>query len=78
METAKALRGDYEAKLKDLQDRCKHTKSKWMDYYWAPAHWGGKHRICLRCEKTLERAKIDDFSSVTTTSDDAEYTVINV
>ena len=56
MSEAKKLREEFETKLKTLQDDCPHTQSEWMDYMWAPGHFGGKVQVCLRCEKTLEEA----------------------
>ncbi len=51
METAKSLREDYEAKLKELQNQCPHKKSTRMPYMWAPGHYGNNVKVCARCAK---------------------------
>ena len=53
MKTAQSLRDDFERKLKELQESCKHPKSKWMEYHWAPGHSSGMCKVCDNCEKML-------------------------
>lgn len=53
------LKQEFEHKVVELQKTCKHKDiSKWMDYYWAPAHSTGyKVKICLNCNKEIKRKK---------------------
>ena len=55
MMNAKELRVEFEAALKEIQDCCMHQKSEWMDNSYAPGHTLGSVRVCLNCEKVLER-----------------------
>jgi hypothetical protein len=54
--TAKTLLEDYQAKLKQLQEECRHENvSDWMPQYWAPGHTGGQMvRVCEVCAKVVE------------------------
>jgi len=52
--TAESLRKEFANRLSQLQESCKHEKSKWMSVEWVPGHISGESRVCLRCEKTLE------------------------
>jgi len=55
---ARKLREEYEKKLKALQESCPHPETKWTRYMWAPGHRSpNKVRVCLRCDKILEREK---------------------
>ncbi len=61
--TAESLRDDYERRLSQLQESCKHEKSRWTRREPIPLHPGVKVRVCLKCEKVLERKErkeIDD------------------
>jgi hypothetical protein len=61
MITAKSLRDDFNERLAALQKRCKHTKTQWMDFQWAPGHFSGRVKVCLRCEKIIKEAKPLDW-----------------
>lgn len=50
---AQELREIYDRDLKELQYNCKHEKSEWMQYSWAPGHMGAMVLVCECCEKTL-------------------------
>ncbi len=52
--TAESLREEFANRLSQLQESCKHEKTKWMFIEWAPGHVSGRGRVCLKCEKTLE------------------------
>jgi hypothetical protein len=52
----KEIEDEFEKKKKAFQDACPHRKTKWFMEYWAIAHATGKEiRVCLRCNKTLEK-----------------------
>ena len=53
--TAKELRNKFDKDLEELQNNCKHEKSDWMPYSWAPGHFGNMVLVCEVCEKILER-----------------------
>ena len=55
--TAEQLRNQFESDLKNLQDHCPHDKSEWMLDSWAPGHFHGEVKVCLNCEKVMERNK---------------------
>lgn len=56
MENIKQMRERHDKEIAQLQESCKHkNKSGWMDYMWAPGHFGGRVKICENCGKTLER-----------------------
>lgn len=54
--TAQELRDKFEIDLFELQSKCPHLESGWMEHHWAPGHVAGLVRVCLNCEKTLERS----------------------
>ena len=57
MKTAKLLREHYEDALKNLQDRCDHPHSIWVEEQWALGHTTGRSlKMCSVCDKTLEIA----------------------
>lgn len=58
--TAKELREQFNKDIQNLQDNCVHEKSTWMDYMWAPGHFGLPVRVCDYCEKILEHTKSAD------------------
>jgi hypothetical protein len=52
----KEIETEFEKKKKAFQDACPHKRTKWFTEYWAIAHSTGKEiRVCLRCNKTLEK-----------------------
>lgn len=68
MVTAKELKDEYDKKLKELQETCKHPKvSDWMEYEWSPCHYSGyqvkqceicwkivaKKTYCVACNKAI-------------------------
>lgn len=56
MITAKELRDKFDADLKEMQEKCKHENvSDWMDYMWAPGHFGLPVKVCRHCDKIVER-----------------------
>src|SRR5713226_4391758 len=55
--TARSLREEFARRLSGLQESCKHERSDWMDFEWAPGHLAGRVRVCKRCEKILEGNK---------------------
>lgn len=57
--TAKTLLEEYNLKLKQLQDECKHENvTDWMPQYWAPGHTGGQMvKVCEICGKVVDTRK---------------------
>jgi len=52
----KEIEDEFEEKRRVFQDLCPHKKTQWFTEYWAFAHSTGKEvRVCLRCNKTLEK-----------------------
>jgi len=52
------LREKFESDLKHMQETCLHKKlSKWMDYMWAPGHFGLPVKVCLHCGKIIKTKK---------------------
>ena len=50
------LEEGFNKKIMRLQETCPHVKSEWMEEYWAVGHSTGcQVRVCLNCNKTLER-----------------------
>jgi len=59
MKSYKELKKEFEEKVKELQRRCKHRKSIWVEEWWAFAHSTGcQVRVCNFCNKILERRKM--------------------
>jgi len=56
MSTYKELKKDFNKKVKELQENCKHTDvSDWLKYYWAIAHWSGAYvKKCNICNKIVD------------------------
>ncbi len=52
--TARALRDEFDRRLRHLQESCKHEKTSWMDIGIVPLHPSVRSLVCRRCEKTLE------------------------
>jgi hypothetical protein len=54
--TANELREKFEKDLQQLQERCKHKPSKWIENYYFPMHPSGYQiKYCTICEKELDR-----------------------
>jgi len=70
--TMKEIRERQEKERNDFQDKCPHTNSRWMDYMWAPGHFGLPVRACDVCEKILEHTKMFDSDDVINTNNDIE------
>jgi len=49
------LREKHEQEILDLQEDCSHEKDEWRIWAWAPGHYSGEVRVCVRCGKILER-----------------------
>jgi len=58
MSAARELREEFEKKLRALQDSCPHIETKWVQSMWAPGHISGSVKVCMRCDKILERASL--------------------
>jgi len=39
----------------ELENSCPHDESSWMDYQYAPGHYGGRVKVCKYCNKILEQ-----------------------
>lgn len=53
--TAQTLRAKFEIELQALQEQCTHDDAEWMESQYAPGHTDGAVKVCLLCEKVLER-----------------------
>jgi hypothetical protein len=54
-ENIEQMRERHKKEIDMLQLNCKHKKiSNWMDYQWAPGHWGYPVKICLFCGKIMK------------------------
>ena len=62
MKTYKQLQDKFTKDVEELQEKCQHDKSEWMPYMWAPGHLDGESKVCLICNKTLERR--GNFASI--------------
>jgi len=59
MVTYKQLKIEFDKKVKELQKICPHKKTKWMEHWWAIGHsTGSKVKVCLRCNKVLDKRKL--------------------
>ena len=59
-ENAEKMRKRHDEELKTLQEHCTHKKlSEWIDYHWAPGHILGKCRVCVNCDKIIEKTWTD-------------------
>jgi hypothetical protein len=67
METAQQLRDKFQADLKALQASCTHPEvTDWIEEQWAPGHSvGTKVKVCLVCEKVIERNGLDNVVGYT-------------
>lgn len=53
--TVKGIRIECDARIKELQESCKHVSSTWCEDMFAPGHFSGtRSRLCNICEKVLE------------------------
>lgn len=58
MENIDKMRVRHQKEIDTLQTNCKHNKvSKWMDYMWAPGHFGYPVKICEFCGKIVKTRK---------------------
>jgi hypothetical protein len=49
------LQKEFDKKVKELQEKCPHKKTEYMEQWWAYAHSTGNIvKSCLNCNKTLE------------------------
>jgi len=56
MENIDQMRKRHEGEIVQLQKNCKHKEiSDWLDYAWAPGHFGGKVRVCENCGEIIEQ-----------------------
>ena len=55
--TVAHIRARHKKEIEDFQKKCKHKKlSGWMEEWWAFGHSTGRQvRICVVCEKVVER-----------------------
>ena len=54
MEDYKQMMRRHEIEIQTLQDNCKHDNvSDWIEYFWAPGHFGGYVKMCRFCGKTV-------------------------
>jgi hypothetical protein len=55
MENINQMMERHKKEIEELQTNCKHLEiSKWMDYMWAPGHFGLPVKICLWCGKIMK------------------------
>lgn len=48
------LKNEFERKVKELQEKCPHTTTKWYMHMWAPGHFSGEDiLVCENCDKHL-------------------------
>ncbi len=60
MKSRKQLRKEFERKVKELQRKCQHKKSKWMLTEWSLNSISIENdivRVCSFCNKTIEKKK---------------------
>ena len=62
--TMKQIRRRQEKERTKFQNNCPHKKSQWMDYMWAPGHFGLPVRTCNVCEKILERKEYKESGGI--------------
>lgn len=56
MSTYNELKEEFEQKVKQLQEKCNHPRSKWYPQYWAIGHTTGYEvLICEICNKELDK-----------------------
>ena len=52
--TAEDLRKEFETKLKELQNICKHEETEAMELMTSNYHTYGWGKVCKSCEKVIE------------------------
>ena len=58
MENFARMKMRHAKEISDLQNACQHVKiSDWMDYMWAPGHFGSPVKVCSFCNKIIEQAE---------------------
>ena len=56
MENIHEMRKRHEKEIEELQMLCPHEEiSDWMDYMWAPGHFGLPVKVCKFCGKIIKR-----------------------
>lgn len=56
MKTAQEIRAKCDADIKELQESCVHEETEWMEDHLMPGHSVGSVRVCICCEKAIERS----------------------
>ena len=54
-ETINDMRKRHAKEIENLQDFCEHKRTKWFKYMWAPGHYDGQVKVCLKCDKHLDK-----------------------
>jgi hypothetical protein len=55
IENIEKIRERHKKEIDTLQSNCKHKKiSKWMEYQWAPGHFGYPVKVCEFCGKIVK------------------------
>lgn len=58
MTTYKQLEREFKRKVKELQKKCKHKRTRWAKEWWALGHpTFHTVRYCLTCNKIVERKR---------------------
>ena len=58
MEDIKQMKNRHKMEIEELQENCKHEKiSEWVDFMWAPGHYGGQVKVCKFCGKIIKEQK---------------------
>lgn len=56
MSELEKLKKKHAREIQELQEGCPHIEvSNWVHYAWAPGHYWGMVKYCLRCGKYIER-----------------------
>lgn len=56
MENIEEMKLRHIEEINNLQKSCKHKeKSHWMEYQYAPGHYGGQVKCCRNCGKIVDR-----------------------
>ena len=59
------LRKQFDARVSELQERCKHKDTSWAEHWWAIGHSSGyKVLICNNCMKELEQNPTEEEREV--------------
>ncbi len=54
MENITQMQERHKKEIADLQDNCKHEKTKRMPFMWAIGHFGADVEVCDWCGKILQ------------------------